>query len=556
MNLILLLLRTSWLTVVLAVLTGLLSGASSTGLVALTNTALTNSRWSEQQLLVSFIILCFTLLTANLCSQILLARISQGAIFNLRIYLSRRILASPLRKLEEVGIASLLATLTDDVQSVSFLLSRLPFICTNLAIVVSCLIYLSWLSLSVFWLMLIVLIVAVVSVELLIAKGQNMFSLARQEQDYLFKHFRTITEGVKELKLHQNRQQNFLNQDLISTAEASRKYTIKAFTTFSFASSWGLMNLFIALGIIVFIVPKIVVTNPEILSGYALITIYLILPLNAVINTFPEFSKAAIALAKIDSLGLSLAAETKEKEVRSFVNPQNSWKSLQILDTTHSYHNEKEESNFTLGPINLTIQPGELIFIVGGNGSGKSTLAKLITGLYTPESGIICLDKQPISDDNRGWYRQHFAVVFADFYLFERLVGLEQPKLEKQAQNYLSKLQLERKVKIKEGKLSTTALSQGQRKRLALLNAYLEDRPIYLFDEWASDQDPVFKDIFYTQLLQELKNRGKTLLVISHDDHYFYLADRIIKLDYGQVEYDNYQREGTGNGEWGTDSRF
>ena len=107
-------------------------------------------------------------------------------------------------------------------------------------------------------------------------------------------------------------------------------------------------------------------------------------------------------------------------------------------------------------------------------------------------------------------------------------------------QDYLNLLQLERKVQVSDGKLSTIALSQGQRKRLALLTAYLEDRPIYIFDEWASDQDPVFKEIFYTQLLVQLRNRGKTVLVISHDDRYFHLGDRIIKLDYGKIEYDKY----------------
>lgn len=71
---------------------------------------------------------------------------------------------------------------------------------------------------------------------------------------------------------------------------------------------------------------------------------------------------------------------------------------------------------------------------------------------------------------------------------------------------------------------------------MALLTAYLEDRPIYLFDEWAADQDPIFKKIFYTEFLPKLKDQGKTLLVISHDDHYFYLADKIIKLDYGKIE--------------------
>jgi len=185
------------------------------------------------------------------------------------------------------------------------------------------------------------------------------------------------------------------------------------------------------------------------------------------------------------------------------------------------------------------------VFIVGGNGSGKSTLAKLITGLYLPEAGEIYLNGQLIGANNREWYRQHFAVVFSDFYLFDRLLGLDRQDLDQQAQQYLRQLQLDHKVTIRDGQLSTTALSQGQRKRLALLTAYLEDRPIYLFDEWASDQDPVFKEMFYTQFLPQLRSQGKTVLVISHDDHYFDQADRIIKLDYGQIKLEQAQSIGT-----------
>jgi putative ATP-binding cassette transporter len=209
------------------------------------------------------------------------------------------------------------------------------------------------------------------------------------------------------------------------------------------------------------------------------------------------------------------------------------------VGVTHSYRGEREESGFTLGPIDLTFSAGELVFLVGGNGSGKSTLAKLITGLYIPETGEISLDGQLINDENREWYRQHFSVVFSDFYLFERLLGIGSADIDPQAQDYLVQLQLDHKVQVKDGVLSTTALSQGQRKRLALLTAYLENRPIYLFDEWASDQDPFFKETFYKQLLPELKHRGKTVVVISHDDRYFHLADHIVKLDYGKLKYSN-----------------
>jgi putative ATP-binding cassette transporter len=110
--------------------------------------------------------------------------------------------------------------------------------------------------------------------------------------------------------------------------------------------------------------------------------------------------------------------------------------------------------------------------------------------------------------------------------------------LDRRAHEYLERLHLNHKVTIKDGVFSTTQLSQGQRKRLALLCAYIEDRPFYLFDEWASDQDPLFKEVFYTQLLPELRSLGKAVLVITHDDRYFGVADRLIKLDYGRIKGD------------------
>ena len=107
--------------------------------------------------------------------------------------------------------------------------------------------------------------------------------------------------------------------------------------------------------------------------------------------------------------------------------------------------------------------------------------------------------------------------------------------LDKRAGEYLHQLELDHVVTVKDGVFSTVKLSRGQRKRLALLTAYLEDRPIYVFDEWAADQDPVFRRIFYLRLLPELKARGKTVVAITHDDRYFGDADRIVKLEEGKV---------------------
>jgi putative ATP-binding cassette transporter len=432
-----------------------------------------------------------------------------------------------------------LATLTDDIQSVANALFSFPVLCIDIAILISCLTYLAWLSLSVFGLMLLVLVIVIASLQIIISRARKALSLARKEQDTLLHHFQAIIAGIKELKLHYQRRQSFLTEDLYVTASAARDHNIAGMTTFAIAGGYGLLATFLVIGLLLFALPRFVSTSPEILSGYALVALYLMLPFQGILGAIPVLSRATVALDAIQTLGLALAEHSPETTAIAPPAPNATWQQLDLVGVTHAYRGEREEDGFTLGPLTLTFQPGEVVFLVGGNGSGKSTLAKLITGLYSPEAGELQLDGQAITDVNREWYRQHFSVIFADFYLFDRLLGLgDRGDLDPQAKDYLIQLHLDHKVRVQDGTLSTTTLSQGQRKRLALLTAYLEDRPIYLFDEWASDQDPIFKEIFYTQLLPELRQRGKAVLVISHDDHYFHLADRIVKLDYGKLEYD------------------
>ncbi len=545
MNLIRLLLRTSSLHLCLAILAGIFSGGTAAGLIALINTTLTQSQPSKTILIWSFIGLCLLRLIANFTSQLLLIQLSQKAILNLRILLTRRILASPLRHLEQIGAPGLLAVLTEDIQTISNTVITVPFVCINIAIVIACLIYLGWLSKIVFLIGISFMFLGIFSYSLPMMKAMSFLKLAREQEDRLFKHFRSVIQGTKELKLHRRRRQAFLSEDLHSTALSSRRHNVVGMSIFAAAASWGQILFFVAIGLLLFILPTINKISPAILSAYAITIIYLISPLEYIMSMMPSITKALVALKKVESLGLSLANYSNEIGDHISLKSDKYWNCLELVNITHAYYQEREESNFILGPINLKFHPGEVVFIVGGNGSGKSTLAKLITGLYIPETGNIYLDGKPIDNHNLEWYRQQFSVVFSDFYLFDRFLGLDSENLDIQTRKYLVQLQLDHKVKVNNGVLSTTDLSQGQRKRLALVTAYLEDRPIYMFDEWASDQDPVFKEIFYTQLLAELKNRGKTVLVISHDDQYFYLADRIVKLEYGQVktEHLNIEKE-------------
>lgn len=545
MNIIHFLLSSSWKMVTLAIVTGLFSGASSAGLIALIGNSVSNKGYSSSLVLAwGFVGLVLIVLLTSIFSQVVLIKLAQDAVFQLQLRLSRQILASELSELEQLGTPRLLATLTEDVQAISQAVFSLPLICINLAIVGGCLLYVAWLSPQVLLMILVLLVLAISSSNWFFKKGRQMLALAREEQDILFNHFRTISEGVKELKLHYQRRQDFLAEDLSVTAANFRRHNFRGLSLFAVHTNWGKLIFFFAIGAVLFLLPKLITINPQTVTAYVLTFTYLIAPMETIVNKLPLITKADVSLKKIEVLGLALASHAEATTVKpTFVDVANqssppSWSSLELGGVTHAYGSDREDLDFILGPIDLKFKPGEIVFLIGGNGSGKSTLAKLITGLYIPESGKIYLDNQSINQQNREWYRQHFSVVFSDFYLFDRLLGFGQSNLDSVAEGYLRQLQLDHKVKVENGKLSTTALSQGQRKRLALLTAYLEDRPIYLFDEWASDQDPIFKELFYTELLPKLRNKGKLVLVISHDDQYFELGDRVIKLDYGKLIYD------------------
>lgn len=537
MSVIWLLLKASWLNVSIAIFTGLISGGCSAMLISLINRAVNDN--SNGNLVWYFAGLAILALLSGFVSQFLLIYLSQESVYNLRLSLSRGILSSPLRNLEELGANRLLATLTDDVGTLSNTIFLIPFLCVDIAVVVGCLTYLSTLSGAVFAVVFAFLALTIGTVQLLLNKMRKFFDLAREEQDTLFKHFRSITDGIKELKLHSLRRQEFFTEELQVSADASRDYNVTALNTGAVAIGVGQLLFFMLMGLLLFALPKFVPISTPVLSAYILTSTYLMSPFQNILQRLPAIFRANTSVEKIERMGLALASQT---EINSVAKPASvdAWKTLELKEVTHSYPGDKEDSNFILGELNLKFHPGELVFVIGGNGSGKSTLAKLITGLYIPESGKILLDGEVITDENREFYRQHFSVIFSDFYLFDRLLGMANHDLDAQAADYLQQFHLEHKVQVKDGILSTTALSQGQRKRLALLTAYLEDRPIYLFDEWASDQDPFFRDIFYKQLLPELKGRGKTVFVISHDDRYFDVADRAIKLDYGKIEYDRH----------------
>lgn len=535
MRLVKLLLRQSSGLVALSVLCGLLSGAAFAALVALLNEALASDEGRLGDLGVMFVAVAILALVTRVASQVLLTWLRHRALLEMRIGLASRILGAPLRSLEGHGQHLILGALMEGVVTAGTGLSILPLFLTNVIVILASLSYLAWLSLGALGVMLACIVVGLVTYWLPTLYALRLLERGRNVQDTVFKQFQSIVSGIKELKLHRRRRAAFFHEHLVPTIEKMQRLGMKSQNFFTGSNAWGLLFFFVFLGVLVFVYQRWVQIDRATLTGYALATLYIQQPFGAIMDMIPVIGQGDLAVQKIEKLGLSLSSEQDPAPRADPAEAERTFDSIELSQVTHAYHRENEGGGFNLGPIDMTLRRGELVFLVGGNGSGKTTLAKLITGLYVPEGGEIRLDGRPVSDATRDDYRELFSAIFSDFHVFDVLLGLSPTEREARVKHYLSRLLLDKKVDVVGGVLSTTAVSQGQRKRLALLAAYLEDRPIYLFDEWAADQDPHFKDVFYRELLPELRSRGKTVIAITHDDRYFDLADRVLKLEDGRL---------------------
>jgi putative ATP-binding cassette transporter len=237
-----------------------------------------------------------------------------------------------------------------------------------------------------------------------------------------------------------------------------------------------------------------------------------------------------VSLKRIDGMVNALTQEG----ARELISPVEDWTMLRFKGVRYR-HEGDDASGFTVGPVDFAVKRGEITFIIGGNGSGKSTLGKMLSLHYRPEEGDIFFGNTRVCDETLESLRQEVAAIYSDYYLFDRLLGEIQPETIEKANSYLRALGLAQKVSIDGGKFSTLKLSDGQKRRVALLVAFLEDKNLYIFDEWAADQDPDFKDAFYRQVLPDLKKRGKCVIVISHDDRYFGVADHTLVMENGRL---------------------
>ncbi|MQL47764.1 cyclic peptide export ABC transporter [Photorhabdus khanii] len=463
----------------------------------------------------------------------LMTKLSVKIIFEVRNTLVRRILNTPYAILDRIGGHRVQASLTSDVNDISWAISIMPQFIYHVITVVACLGFLAFRSIELFMVILVIFPFGILVSRYFINKAEAYDKIYRDDYDDLHKQFKSLVDGVKELNNNNKRKRSFFNRGVLPALRKINESDLKSEIFWRLNENWGQILLFLVLGSILFSHAMWGIGESSDILTFIFIMTFLLGPVDFILSSQEIIVKAFISLRKVDSLQFS--ENLSMEPILTNTEKQEEWSQLSLNSISFKYVGE--ESCFTVGPINLDIQRGEIIIIKGGNGSGKSTFAKLLIGLLNKTEGDILIDGKEINKDNLENYLNMYSVIHSDFYLFDTVINRKGESADDElTRQYLEKLNLAEKVTVKDGKLSTTKLSHGQRKRLALVISYMEDAPICLFDEWAADQDPHYRNFFYRELLPEMKRNGKTIIVISHDDKYFDAADRIITMDNGLVD--------------------
>lgn len=456
-----------------------------------------------------------------------LVALTNNLVYVKRTELIGNILKTPYEKLERLEDGRLHAVLNNDTEEVSGSVNVVITGVISLVTLICCFIYLGTLNLYALMLSIGVIVVVAGLFFLLGNKAERLWEESRDIQTVFFRLIGDMLKGFKELKLNQNKNRDF-QAHMENSSNLYRVKRIEADVRFANVNVAGEMLFTVVIGAVAFLFPVIF---PNLLTttvqAYVFIFLYMTGPVNNILNAYPTLLRSRISWNRIKELSAEIKQLQNSEKSVEMQNIPNGKLELTIRDLSYGYGIE-EDNHFSVGPFDLSFRAGTITFITGGNGSGKTTLAKLITGLYKPTTGHISINGKITSSEELS---AMFSAIFSDYYLFERLYGIDCVGKEEQIALLLERFQLNEKVTIQDGEFSTTMLSTGQKKRLALLLTYLEDRPICLFDEWAADQDPEFRKYFYYDILPELKSRGKCIIAITHDDRYFELADTLIKLE-------------------------
>lgn len=537
----------------MAVAFGIIAGFSYSLIVPLATNAIAHSpdeglaknasfiaSLSKDDLAIIFFLNCFFIFVFKSISMVIINYVAKGAISDLKIKVCRKVTRMPIETIERIDMPKIINILTRDMQNAAGSAVALPAVSISIITIVALLGYIFYLDPIVFMCLVLLLVLGVVSFKLPMRLATKRLQRARELEDDLQEGIRGVVLGIKELKLNNRKSTNYIDEKIIRPELEILRLSRSGDSIMLVVATYSQLIATLLIGIMIFFLADSVISSNKEIFAIVMVVLYLVGPLSVILGYLPALKLGEISLGRISNF----SDEKEEGFFQSERAPE--WQAIQLQTASYSYNQENDES-FSLKPTTIDFRKGKIYYIVGANGSGKTTLAKLLTLHYPPRSGAIFFDKQQISDKNRGSFRESISAIYSDYYLFDRIYGYQEKLQESKIHEYIKFLGLEGKTEFINGRFSNTRLSDGQRRRLALLAALIEDRECYVFDEWAADQDPRFKEIFYNRVLPDLKANNKLVIIITHDDRYFDCADTLIFMEDGGVKKIKEQKEKTPN---------
>ncbi|MDP4098847.1 cyclic peptide export ABC transporter [Paenibacillus sp. P96] len=510
----------------------LVSGIGNTLIIFIINEALARTETFQIGLFSFFLVGLLVYVLSQRIVRTQLIRFTNDLIYDKQTEIIDRVLHSPYNKVEKIAKEKLYSVLNHDIETISGGINVLVFGLTSLITLIFCFVYLGFIN--VYGLLVSILVISLAALAYYAAgrDANKHWESTRDIQNVFYQYIGHMAQGFKELSLHQAKKSEF-RTDLHESCNQYRVKRIKGDTRFANVFVIGEIMFTVVIGVVAFIFPLLFDSvRSHSLRSFVFIFLYMGAPVRGVLDAVPDLIRMRIAWNRIRQLSAELShGPGAEESVPMRDALDTGFGTLELNHVCYEYENH-HGTTFSVGPVNLVLRAGEVTFITGGNGSGKSTLVKLITGLYEPSAGLISMNGRPVSPAGLS---EQFTAVFSEYHLFDKLYGVRHSLDEMAVNHHLKQLHLDQKVYIQDGRFSTIQLSSGQRRRLALFISYMEDRPVYLFDEWAADQDPEFRRYFYHSVLPELKKQGKCVIAVTHDDRYFDLADTLVKMEAGQM---------------------
>ncbi len=475
-----------------------------------------------------------------LCDRISLLmsnRTIEGLLRDLRVEIAAKLRRTELPTVDALGRGDLYNMVSQETNhlSVSFPLLMESF--QQAVLMVASLLYLGYLSISALLVFLLAIGLGIFGYLRINASFRATLAELGRCQANMLDAVGDIIDGAKEIRLN-NRRNDAVFAAYSKLSEIGQRLMTRSGEHWAALVLLSGIVIYFILGVVGFVFPIYISGHNTIVFQLVPTLLFCIGPMTRIVAQSPMFLRAEVGLSTVMDVLRRLDAapgvdpQTARNQAAAFRN----FTRIAYRGLVFSYLGKSGGREFSLGPLDLEVQRGELLFIVGGNGSGKSTMLRLMTALYPRAGGEIEVDGGTLDAAQVAGFRELFSAVFADFHLFDRLYGIEDIDPER-VNRLIKDMGLAGKLKFEDGRFTDLNLSTGQRKRLALIAALLEDRPIYIFDEWSAEQDVHFREYFYTRVLPDLQARGKTVIAVTHDDLFWHVADRVVKLDLGRVEW-------------------